>query len=95
MYGETDAKASLAFDSTGKATAVWVRQGGVHSAPAGDSPFNNNDLRHLVVATWNPNTDVWTTDAASVWNAHRCAHALRRALEDQGPPHVGLCALPA
>ncbi|MBP7688644.1 MAG: hypothetical protein KA765_12075, partial [Thermoflexales bacterium] len=62
MIGETDAEVSLAFDSTGKATAVWVRQGGVQSTPTGDSPFNNNDLRHLVIATWNPATDVWTTD---------------------------------
>ncbi len=49
-----DAEVDLAFDGTGKATAVWVRQTIAATGNAKDSPFNRNDLRTLVIATWDP-----------------------------------------
>jgi len=58
-----DAEPNVAFDSTGKAVATWVRQHGVSLADNLTSPFNNNDQRELWVATWDPNTNLWTASA--------------------------------
>ncbi len=55
-----DAEVSLAFNSTGGATAIWVRQAGVESSSVITSPYTKNDLRTLVTANWHPNEpDVW------------------------------------
>lgn len=43
---------TLAFDSTGKATAVWVRQG--------NRDFRQNSLRLLMMDVWDPATGAWT-----------------------------------
>lgn len=43
---------TLAFDSTGKATAIWVRQGG--------NDFRLNSQRALMMGVWNPATGAWT-----------------------------------
>ena len=53
--GSLDAEVSLAFDSTGQATAVWVRQAGVQAGSAITTPFNLNEQRTLVTANWHPN----------------------------------------
>ncbi|CAG0996983.1 hypothetical protein PLCT2_02820 [Planctomycetaceae bacterium] len=59
--GSLDAEVSLAFDSQGLATAVWVRQAGVEAGNTLTSPFTKNDQRRLVVATWDPATPLtWT-----------------------------------
>lgn len=61
--GSLDAEVSLAFDSTGKATAIWVRQAGVEASSVITSPFTKNHLRTLVTANWHPNEpDVWAVD---------------------------------
>jgi hypothetical protein len=60
--GTIDAEPNVAFDSTGKAVATWVRQRGVSQTNNLVSPFNNNDLRDLWVATWDPNTNIWTAN---------------------------------
>ncbi|MBN1889261.1 MAG: exo-alpha-sialidase [Thermoflexales bacterium] len=85
LGGETDAEVSLAFRSDGFAKAVWVRQSGVFFTPPGDSPFNNNYYRTLVVATWNPNTDVWTIDEP-LWDLPRGALMPSIAFDDQDRP---------
>nr|MBP7688496.1 hypothetical protein [Thermoflexales bacterium] len=55
-----DAEVSLAFNSTGGATAIWVRQAGVEASNVITSPFTRNDLRTLVTANWHPNEPaVW------------------------------------
>jgi hypothetical protein len=47
-----DAEVTLAFDSTGKATAIWVRQG--------NRDFRQNSLRLLMMGVWDPATGAWT-----------------------------------
>ncbi len=62
--GSIDAEVALAFDSAGRAMATWIRQSGIlpsdDNEPEEYSAFNRNDQRRLVVATWEPSTDVWT-----------------------------------
>ena len=58
-----DAEVSLAFDSQGLATAVWVRQAGVEASSVITSPFTKNDQRTLIIATWDPATPLtWTVN---------------------------------
>ena len=79
-----DAEVSLAFGPDGKAKAVWVRQAGAVPNSL-NSPFNKNDLRRLVVATWDPNTGQWSVE---VGPAGLPTGALMPdvAFDDQGHP---------
>ncbi len=65
--GSLDAEVNLAFDSTGKATAIWIRQAGVEASSVITSPYTKNDLRTLVTADWYPDEpDSWTVITEAV-----------------------------
>jgi hypothetical protein len=58
--GSLDAEVALAFDSTGRAMAVWVRQAGVQAGDGLTSPFTRNSQRKLVTTIWDPVTWQWS-----------------------------------